>query len=233
MMTPYPRLILVCALLAASGAAHADPLALCAHLSEHATEFNAADAQLCEGELAALLEDLSPEAQQAMGDCVLALTPVDAPAFYACYDQAAGVTRERASFFSKRAEVQKLEVVMAEEASESKKAHRIRVHQTFPIPEPDPCQSLKVRPVIKKKGKAFRKCYQTILISEPTYSGKVVLEWEIQTDGRVEGAGVKSSTMPNDAIDACLLEHVERMRFPAPESRTCKVVYPIIFNPQN
>lgn len=73
--------------------------------------------------------------------------------------------------------------------------------------------------VLAGQGSRFQRCYLGFLQRRATDStettGKVVVAFELTTDGEVRGAKVVSSPFNDQTLNSCLLEVVNRARFPA------------------
>lgn len=85
--------------------------------------------------------------------------------------------------------------------------------------------------VIKKKLPAIRYCYQKQLNQQPSLAGKVVMKFTIDKQGGVSSASVKSSTLRNPVVEACVRAQFLQMRFPPPRGGGIVIVsYPFVFN---
>ncbi len=85
--------------------------------------------------------------------------------------------------------------------------------------------------VIKRHINAIRYCYQKELQKNPSLAGKVVVKFVIAKDGSVATASIKSSTMNDPAVEACLTSRFLRMNFPtSPGGGIVVVSYPFLFS---
>lgn len=75
-----------------------------------------------------------------------------------------------------------------------------------------------------------RACYERALLREPGLAGKVVLEWNISTAGKVVSAKTKTSTLRNSAVEACILQNLKGWIFPPARGGIVIVSYPFLFN---
>ncbi len=90
-----------------------------------------------------------------------------------------------------------------------------------------------VRATVQIHLREVSACYQRALLTHPGLAGKLVVEISIGADGRVKRARVKSSTLTDAAVEACVLRQIEAWRFPAPVGGgEVVVVYPFLFTPQ-
>jgi len=86
--------------------------------------------------------------------------------------------------------------------------------------------------VMRNKG-AVRYCYESQLMRYPTLRGKVVVDFIIDTSGRVTKVKVPSNTLSQkgakDKVGRCLIKFVSRWRFPKPKGGKVRVIYPFTF----
>jgi TonB family protein len=88
--------------------------------------------------------------------------------------------------------------------------------------------------LIRQRISAIRACYERELRRNPQLSGKVTVEFTIQTTGTVSGVRATENTTGDDAVAACVVSTVQRFRFnPGPEGGSVTFSYPFVFAPQN
>jgi hypothetical protein len=86
--------------------------------------------------------------------------------------------------------------------------------------------------VIKEEMGPIRGCYLTGLRRQPTLNGKVVIKFVVAADGSVAKADLKSSTMNDEGVEACVVDLFRGMAFPAPAGGGIVIVaYPFVFSP--
>lgn len=86
--------------------------------------------------------------------------------------------------------------------------------------------------VMKRNMSRFRYCYQRQLMRDNSLQGKVVLGFSIAKDGTVSGATVKSSSLGNEEVGACLTQVMFTLQFPEPRGGGVVLVsYPFLFSP--
>jgi outer membrane biosynthesis protein TonB len=73
-------------------------------------------------------------------------------------------------------------------------------------------------------------CYENALATSPTVSGRVVVTFHVHATGNVVGADVAENTTGNDALGACITEHVDDWHFPEASHDTA-VRYPFVLTP--
>ena len=95
------------------------------------------------------------------------------------------------------------------------------------------CKESNIRDVVQKRANAIRNCYEQQLLADPTLSGKIVVYWKIGLDGTVQQASIKSSTMKNAKVEACLEKTIRRLTFDQPDGGICVVEFPFIFSASN
>lgn len=87
-----------------------------------------------------------------------------------------------------------------------------------------------VRQTIRKSITSFKNCYDEGVKKNPSLEGKVVVEWDIGTEGSVKTAAIKSSTLNDDAVHKCMIDNIMVLKFPAPlDGMTANIVYPFVF----
>ena len=97
-------------------------------------------------------------------------------------------------------------------------------------PETPPVDHNKIRDVISASSKKMRSCYEAALNRTPDLTGKVVIEWEIIKDGKVQAAKVKESDIKDKEMEKCLVTMVEGLKFaPPPKDQIELVRFPFVF----
>ncbi len=84
--------------------------------------------------------------------------------------------------------------------------------------------------VVNAHLQEVRACYERALLKSPGLAGKVVLEWQINTSGRVTAAKSKSSTLRDGAVEGCMLLSLKGWQFPQARGGLVIVSYPFLFN---
>jgi TonB family protein len=85
---------------------------------------------------------------------------------------------------------------------------------------------------IRTRLSGFRACYQHSLANNPDLEGRVVLEIEIDPEGRVSWVEVANSTLQHAETESCLTEHMAGLAFEPPRGGgTVTVTYPFAFAP--
>jgi TonB family protein len=84
--------------------------------------------------------------------------------------------------------------------------------------------------IIHKHMKEIRYCYETAMIRSPDVEGKLVVQFTIGNAGSVRSTGVRSSTVPDQRLDDCVLGRLAAWKFPSPKGGIeVAVTYPFIF----
>ncbi|MEC9399824.1 MAG: AgmX/PglI C-terminal domain-containing protein, partial [Myxococcota bacterium] len=94
----------------------------------------------------------------------------------------------------------------------------------------DFCDKNNIRRVVNAKSNAIRYCFEQELQSNPSLSGKIIAQWNVNLDGSVMAASVASSTMNNKKVEGCITRVIKRMRFQKPNGGICVINYPFIFS---
>lgn len=91
----------------------------------------------------------------------------------------------------------------------------------------------KIREIVRANFGKFRKCYEAGLRRDRELSGQVGVRFVIGRDGKVSNVGVDaSSTMPDEAVSACVVRGFYELEFPWPEGGIVTVTYPLQFSPK-
>jgi TonB family protein len=86
--------------------------------------------------------------------------------------------------------------------------------------------------VVMSHAAAIQFCYEKELQRFPHLSGKVMLYWVVNLDGRVDSVKVDSSTLGNPSAESCMARQVKNWQFPRPNGVTAKVTFPFFFKGQ-
>ncbi len=85
--------------------------------------------------------------------------------------------------------------------------------------------------VVRGRLTAIKECYERELKRNPQLSGKVIVRFTIDEEGRVSQAVIEENTLPEKSVATCVAQRVERFRFPKPDGGSVTVAYPFIFSP--
>jgi TonB family protein len=89
-----------------------------------------------------------------------------------------------------------------------------------------------IRQVINRNKSQIRYCYESQLNRFPNLSGKVAVNFVINTEGKVVSSKVAQSTANNAELEQCLVSRVRTWEFPKPKGGGMVVVtYPFVFRP--
>jgi Ca-activated chloride channel family protein len=84
--------------------------------------------------------------------------------------------------------------------------------------------------VVRQRLQGIRACYQRGLQLRPGLAGRVVARFVIDATGAVTGVEMRSSTLSDPSVEACIAEQLQRMAFPEPAGGGVVVVsYPFVF----
>ncbi len=89
-----------------------------------------------------------------------------------------------------------------------------------------------VADVVRRHLGQIRFCYEQGLQLNASLSGRVVVFWVIDANGRVRFAKTKDTSLNNKSVEDCLLRRLRTWKFPIPgNNREVKVSFPFRFNP--
>ena len=89
-----------------------------------------------------------------------------------------------------------------------------------------------VKNTIVKHSQSIQSCYLSLIESTPELpeSGKVLVDWQIDSEGKVFEAGVIRDEFSNKEFQTCLREKIGEIIFPAPPSvRSVYVDHTFVF----
>ena len=89
-----------------------------------------------------------------------------------------------------------------------------------------------VKNTIVKNAQSIQSCFLKLIESTPDIpeSGRVLVDWQIDSKGKVFEAGVVSDEFSNKEFQACLREKIGEIIFPAPPSvRSVYVEHTFVF----
>ncbi len=90
-----------------------------------------------------------------------------------------------------------------------------------------------VRRVIRSILAQIKNCYERQLRVNSQLEGKVVIQFEIGAQGRVDLAKTRSTTLNDTTTEACVAARIKEARFPEPPPGSIAVVdYPFVFGAQ-
>lgn len=85
-----------------------------------------------------------------------------------------------------------------------------------------------IRRVIRAHIGEIETCYNAGLERDKTLAGKVTLELQIGSDGRVSDAFISHSTLADIEVDKCIAEAATSWAFPRPQGGNVSVSYPFV-----
>ncbi|MDH4466782.1 MAG: AgmX/PglI C-terminal domain-containing protein [Bacteriovoracaceae bacterium] len=86
-----------------------------------------------------------------------------------------------------------------------------------------------VRRAIEKYMSKIRYCYERALLSKPSLSGSLKMEWSIQPGGRASGVRVVQSALNDATLHGCVSGVITTIPFPSPKGGPAQVNYPFSF----
>jgi TonB family protein len=89
-----------------------------------------------------------------------------------------------------------------------------------------------IRRTVRRHLNEVKYCYEQALVTRPSLSGRVVIQFAIAPTGRVLTSVLQSSSLGVAAVDNCVVNAVKRWEFPEPERGGLAMVsYPFTFSP--
>ena len=89
-----------------------------------------------------------------------------------------------------------------------------------------------IRRTVRRHLNEVKYCYEQALLTRPSLSGRIVVQFAIAPTGRVLSSVVQSSSLGVAAVDSCVVNAVKRWEFPQPDHGGLAVVsYPFSFSP--
>jgi len=88
-----------------------------------------------------------------------------------------------------------------------------------------------IQKIVRQNFGRFKLCYTASLAHHPSSGGRTEPEFVIDVDGTIADIRMRSSTVADNDMNACLLRAMASLRFPPPEGGYVTVVYPLIFSP--
>lgn len=84
-------------------------------------------------------------------------------------------------------------------------------------PDPIPTTPPSIQRQMRRRVGQLKRCYENMLKSHASLSGRVVIAWRVNARGRVEDARVVESTLGAPEMEACLVRTIQRWRFTVEE----------------
>jgi TonB family protein len=89
-----------------------------------------------------------------------------------------------------------------------------------------------IRRIVHRHLNEVKYCYEQALVTRPSLSGRIVVQFAIAPTGRVLTSVVQSSSLGVAAVDSCVVNAVKRWEFPQPDHGGLAMVsYPFSFAP--
>ncbi|HXN81057.1 MAG TPA: AgmX/PglI C-terminal domain-containing protein [Myxococcales bacterium] len=84
--------------------------------------------------------------------------------------------------------------------------------------------------IIQRHYNEIKYCYEKELSRDPSLHGKVTVLFVVDGAGSVADALVQQTTLSSESVEGCIVSHVRRWAFPAPDGGgTVQVTYPYVF----
>ncbi len=89
-----------------------------------------------------------------------------------------------------------------------------------------------IQRVVRLNDGRYRACYENALRTDPGLQGRVTVKFMIDRNGGVAFAADGGSDIPDEGVRRCVVSSFLSLSFPAPDSGSVTVVYPIVFSPE-
>ena len=89
----------------------------------------------------------------------------------------------------------------------------------------------KISAAIRRRLSGIKNCYEQALKRNPKLSGKIVIAFVIDENGKVSEASVDSDSLGDGGVARCIMSLIRRVRFPKPEEGTVEASFPFVFTP--
>lgn len=87
-----------------------------------------------------------------------------------------------------------------------------------------------IQKIIRAHIPELTACFEAELAKKKGLSGQVEIVWIISPKGEVTKALVKETTVKNKKVENCMVDSIEKLKFPIPkDGGMAKVVYPFVF----
>lgn len=83
--------------------------------------------------------------------------------------------------------------------------------------------------VVSAHQNEILECYRRELQQSPKLAGKLLLVWNVDAAGSVSHVRTEGSTVGRPSLDACIVQHAQKWRFPASRGATLNTSVPFIF----
>jgi hypothetical protein len=111
-----------------------------------------------------------------------------------------------------------------------KREKKVKYKVTTAAPEVEGfCAKEAINRVVRAHQGGIRFCFERELQRDPKLSGKVLVGWKINLEGRVQFAKIDNTSLQNERVEGCMLQNIRRWIFPKPEGGICVIQYPFVF----
>jgi hypothetical protein len=88
-----------------------------------------------------------------------------------------------------------------------------------------------IQRTVRQNFGRFRMCYEQGLTRNPSLTGRVEVRFLIDSSGAVARASQGASDLPDSGVTSCIVKAFYGLSFPAPETGTVSVSYPLMLSP--
>ena len=87
-----------------------------------------------------------------------------------------------------------------------------------------------VKRILQRRGKMFQQCYETALKANSKLKGKIVIEFTINSRGKVSDASAVKDNVKG-GVAKCVVSAMKRIRFPKPDDGEVTIQNSFVFQP--
>lgn len=87
-----------------------------------------------------------------------------------------------------------------------------------------------IQKVINQHIGEIQYCYEKQLRTQPGLSGRVVLDWTVNLQGKVTVVKIAQSTLASSDATNCMMTKLKSWKFPNPRGGAVSIVFPFVFN---
>ena len=69
-------------------------------------------------------------------------------------------------------------------------------------------------------------CYGRVALADPSIAGRIVMQWTLGRDGTPQAVAVRSDSLRDKSVAACIKARSKHWKFPPPEGGMAVVSYP-------
>jgi len=111
-----------------------------------------------------------------------------------------------------------------------KPTRRAKLTEIVPPSTNGGCDKANLQSVVRGRASTVRACYESALLRAPDLTGKLTMQWTIDSDGTVVSERTIEDTVRDAGVASCVTRALHRMRFDPPSAGQCVVRWPFVFS---